>query len=236
MRTVTPRAKTDEDGSGEEDEDGDDYDEDEQDDDDEEAEEDEDDGDPVVVPSKRKRGSNKNAADTAPASRKIKYTTSVYASEQLKKPRSSRGTPVSKIFPLYSNEPWDVLKFRIRSNIGTALNLPLVQLMHCNIMFTVPHQVKDPIRLNDRKQYKHLVGNALKIKASPGAKILVEPKMLATYLGYPPAPAAAAPPPIPAVVPNGPAMLIPPGIEAGPSLSIEDFCAQYDLDDDICAR
>ncbi|KAJ7939942.1 hypothetical protein B0H13DRAFT_1850142 [Mycena leptocephala] len=113
-------SEDDEDESGEEDEDGDDYDEDEQDDDDEEEEEDEDDDDPVVVPSKRKHGSNKIAADTAPAPRKIEYTTSVYTSEQFKRPRSSRGAPVSKIFSLHSNEPWDVIKSRIRSNIGTS--------------------------------------------------------------------------------------------------------------------
>ncbi|KAJ7890333.1 hypothetical protein B0H13DRAFT_1887624 [Mycena leptocephala] len=86
-------SEDDEHESGEEDEDEDDYDEDERDDDDEEVEEDEDDDDPVAVPSKRKRGSNKNAADNTPAPRKIEYTTAVYTSEQLKKPRSSRGAP-----------------------------------------------------------------------------------------------------------------------------------------------
>ncbi|KAJ7911768.1 hypothetical protein B0H13DRAFT_2328038 [Mycena leptocephala] len=68
--------------------------------------------------------------------------------------------------------------FQIRSHIGTALNIQLVQLTHYNIMFTVPRQVTAPVRLNDRKQYKHLVANALKIKASPSTKVLVEPKMV----------------------------------------------------------
>ncbi|KAJ7922062.1 hypothetical protein B0H13DRAFT_2317823 [Mycena leptocephala] len=150
-------SEDDEDESGEEDEDEDDYEENEQDDDDED-EEDSDDDEPVVVPAKRKRGSNKNAA----------------TQEAQKLSRR----PLSKIFSLYSNEPWDILKSEIRSHIGTALNIQLVQLPHYNIMFTVPRQVTALIQLNDRKQYKNLVSNALKIKASPSAKILVEPKMV----------------------------------------------------------
>ncbi|KAJ7939894.1 hypothetical protein B0H13DRAFT_1542013, partial [Mycena leptocephala] len=38
-------------------------------------------------------------------------------------------------------------------------------------------QVKHPIQLHDLTEYKHLVTNALKIKATPSAKILIEPKV-----------------------------------------------------------
>ncbi|KAJ7893488.1 hypothetical protein B0H13DRAFT_1886369 [Mycena leptocephala] len=150
-----------------------------QDEDEEDAEGDE----PVVVPAKRKGGPKKKpgpkpmASKPAPASREIEYTTSVYTAEQAQKPRSSRGDPATAFFTLDSDEPWTTLQSKIRNNIRTALELEIVQLTHYRITFTVPRQVKHPIQLHDLTEYKHLVTNALKIKVTPSAKILIEPKV-----------------------------------------------------------
>jgi hypothetical protein len=52
-----------------------------------------------------------------------------------------------------------------------------------------------------------------------------------------PAPVPApAPAPAPAHPTNSVPMLLPFGVVPGPSLTIEAFCTQYQLDDDICAR
>ncbi|KAJ7798140.1 hypothetical protein B0H14DRAFT_3886677 [Mycena olivaceomarginata] len=138
---------------------------------------------PVVVPAKRKGGPKKKPgpkpkeSKPAPASRDIEYTTSVYTAEQVQKPRSSRGDPATAFFTLDSDEPWTTLQSKIRNNIRAALELEIVQLIHYRITFTVPRQVKHPIQLHDLTEYKHLVTNALKIKATPSAKILIEPKV-----------------------------------------------------------
>ncbi|KAJ7300523.1 hypothetical protein DFH08DRAFT_979577 [Mycena albidolilacea] len=333
----------------------------------EEEEEDDDEDEVVVIPAKRKRGQRKQlkVADAPSAPRQIEYTTSIYTSEQMAKAKSSRGPPTSNFFKFYSNEPWSALKSRLRTNIRAALELTSIQLDDYFITFTVPRQVTFPITLDDADKYEHLISNALKIKISPSAKILIEPKLnrlpiqkendddgskgkkgvkktkirnerdilpanealnakigalrerwtcptpdgrcgsehffvhpdepehfplghahfeswgaamlkgeqfatinkppnnehfdklspkllppappfsnininfppeLVSMFGRPPAP-APDPAPVAAAAPvHGPAMLIPSGCAAGPSLSVEDFCAQYDLDDEICAR
>ncbi|KAF7354461.1 hypothetical protein MVEN_01135300 [Mycena venus] len=82
---------------------------------------------------------------------------------------------------------------------------------------------------------------AAAVNNTPQININFPPELVGLF-GRPaapdPAPAAAA---TPATVPRAaPAsdvpMLISPGVDCGPSLSIEAFCALYDLDDDICAR
>jgi hypothetical protein len=74
------------------------------------------------------------------------------------------------------------------------------------------------------------------VNNAPQININFPPEFVGLF-GRPHAP-APAPTPIAAPAPaaNGPAMLIPPSAAAGPSLSVEDFCVQYDLDDDISAR
>ncbi|KAJ7732491.1 hypothetical protein B0H14DRAFT_3517623 [Mycena olivaceomarginata] len=69
------------------------------------------------------------------------------------------------------------------------------------------------------------------------------PEILGLFFGnaHGAAPAPAhAPAPAPATVPAHPTnsvpMLLPFGIVPGPSLTIEAFCTQYQLDDDICTR
>ncbi|KAJ7038484.1 hypothetical protein C8F04DRAFT_911554, partial [Mycena alexandri] len=44
------------------------------------------------------------------------------------------------------------------------------------ISFTVPRQLSDPIQLTNDSKYKYLVDHALKIKANPNAKIVIEVK------------------------------------------------------------
>ncbi|KAJ7144346.1 hypothetical protein C8R44DRAFT_601387 [Mycena epipterygia] len=74
--------------------------------------------------------------------------------------------------------------------------------------------------------------------ANPQININFPPELVGLF-GRPAAPdPVGAPVLLPRVAPPHPdvPMLISPGIAAGPSLSVEDFCTRYDLDDDICAR
>lgn len=74
--------------------------------------------------------------------------------------------------------------------------------------------------------------------ANPQININFPPELVGLF-GRPAAPdPAGAPAPVSRAAPAPPdvPMLIPPGVAAGPSLSVKDFCAQYDLDDDICTR
>ncbi|KAF7372518.1 hypothetical protein MVEN_00113700 [Mycena venus] len=130
----------------------------------EDEDEEDDDGDPVTVPSKRKHGRPKQQQKA----------------EQLNKPRSSRGVPISRFFNLYSNKLWTTLKSRIRTSIRAALNLAELSLDDFHVTFTVPHQVTSSIQLNNIENYDHLVKNAMKIKTSPSAKILIEPQQSRT--------------------------------------------------------
>ncbi|KAJ6505674.1 hypothetical protein C8R47DRAFT_1102179 [Mycena vitilis] len=139
--------------------------------DDEDDEEDEYDDEPNV-PSKRKR----RTPSPAPERRKISYTVSIYTALQLKKPKSSRGPPVTDVFEAYSDAPWERLEARIGKHIRTALDPMILDYDDYKITFTVPRQVTDPIALTGPTKYKLLVTNALNIKKSPGAKILVEQK------------------------------------------------------------
>ncbi|KAJ7794197.1 hypothetical protein B0H14DRAFT_3557770 [Mycena olivaceomarginata] len=132
------------------------------------------DDDSVIVPTKRKR---KEKAVPEPSPREIQYTTSVYTFEQTKKSRSSRGSPILDVFTFSSDKPWNTLKSRIRTNIRTALHLEMFSIDDYTVTFTVPRQVTESIPLTDYKKYKILVSNALKIKGTPSAKIVIEPKV-----------------------------------------------------------
>ncbi|KAJ7895257.1 hypothetical protein B0H14DRAFT_2558834 [Mycena olivaceomarginata] len=131
-------------------------------DDDEEESDDDDSGsdsddDSVIVPAKRKR---KEKAVPEPSPREIQYTTSVYTFEQTK-----------------TDKPWNTLKSRIRTNIRTALHLEMFSIDDYTVTVTVPRQVTESIPLTDYKKYKILVSNALKIKGTPSAKIIIKPKV-----------------------------------------------------------
>ncbi|KAK6969691.1 hypothetical protein R3P38DRAFT_2814074 [Favolaschia claudopus] len=86
-----------------------------QDDEDSSEDEEEEDGDeeeeedgPVVVPAKRKRPSRaaSEPPDVEPESREVVYTVSMFTAAQLKKPKSSRGPPMSDFFKLMSDADW----------------------------------------------------------------------------------------------------------------------------------
>ncbi|KAJ7448864.1 hypothetical protein B0H11DRAFT_2247502 [Mycena galericulata] len=165
-------------------------------------------GKALVALGKRKRGRPPKQTDnTSSKPRKIQYTTSIYTAEQVSKAKSSRGPPISKIFMFSSKEPWNTLKSKIRANIRSALNIKTRRL-----------------ELNQKAASSNI---------APQININFPPELVGV-LGRPPVP-PPAPIPVPAAV-QGPAMLIPPGATAGPNLSIDVFCTQYDLDDDICAR
>jgi hypothetical protein len=102
----------------------------------------------------------------------------VYTFEQTKKSKSSRGSPISDVFTISSDKPWNTLKSRIRTNIRTALHLEMFSIDDYTVTFTVPRQVTESIPLTDYKKYKILVSNALKIKGTPSAKIVIEPKVV----------------------------------------------------------
>ncbi|KAK7031924.1 hypothetical protein R3P38DRAFT_2774390 [Favolaschia claudopus] len=142
-------------------------------------EEEEDDG-PVVVPAKRKRPSRaaSEPPDLEPESREVVYTVSMFTAAQLKKPKSSRGPPMSDFFKLMSDADWPACKAQIRTILRTMLELEAVNLSNYDVTFTIPRHVKDPMTLQNATQYEHLVSTALQIKASPAARILIQPKLV----------------------------------------------------------
>ncbi|KAJ7435680.1 hypothetical protein B0H11DRAFT_1855347 [Mycena galericulata] len=149
-------------------------------DDDEEFEEDdeevqEDEGaeeEEEVVGKKRKRRSPSVEPVDPP---QIEYRVTIFTPEQMKKAKSSRGLPITEIILLASNKPWSSLKSRITNKIREAIDPPFVDLADYTITFTIARHVSSPIIL-DQSKYDYLVSKALKIKADPCAKILVEPK------------------------------------------------------------
>ncbi|KAK6974651.1 hypothetical protein R3P38DRAFT_2811670 [Favolaschia claudopus] len=158
-----------------------------QDDEDSSEDEEEEDGDeeeeedgPVVVPAKRKRPSRAatEPPDVEPESREVVYTVSMFTAAQLKKPKSSRGPPMSDFFKLMSDADWPACKAQIRTILRTMLELEAVNLSNYDVTFTIPRHVKDPMTLQNSTQYEHLVSTALQIKASPAAKILIQPKLV----------------------------------------------------------
>ncbi|KAJ7758408.1 hypothetical protein B0H16DRAFT_1721009 [Mycena metata] len=142
----------------------------------EDEEDEEDDNEPVVVPAKRKRGKGKKTIEKTPLVRDILVTIAVYTAEQMKKSRTSRGSPKSDLYTLTSDEPWDTLKAQIGVRICGILNPAILDLDNYDLTFTVPRHISDPIKLSDETHYKHLLKTALTIKTGPSARVIVEPK------------------------------------------------------------
>ncbi|KAF8210056.1 hypothetical protein K438DRAFT_1810766 [Mycena galopus ATCC 62051] len=135
----------------------------------------EDEDEELAPPKKRKRSKSPEKNAKAPP-RKIEYKIVVYTPEQMRKPKNSRGAPVTNVMKLLSDKPWIVLHTKILEAFDDALDSAPFDFSDYTITFTVPRQVTDPIRLNETK-YKYLVEKALEIKTNPSARILVEPKM-----------------------------------------------------------
>ncbi|KAJ7724778.1 hypothetical protein B0H16DRAFT_1736524 [Mycena metata] len=144
-----------------------------------EEEDEEDDNEPVVVPAKRKRGKGKKTIEKTPLVRDVLVTIAVYTAEQMKKSRTSRGSPKSDLYTLTSDEPWDTLKAQIGVRICGILNPAILDLDNYDLTFTVPRHISDPIKLSDETHYKHLLKTALTIKTGPSARVIVEPKPVA---------------------------------------------------------
>ncbi|KAJ7757890.1 hypothetical protein B0H16DRAFT_1885383 [Mycena metata] len=151
----------------------------ESDDEEEDDEDNEDDDEPVVVPAKRKRGNGKKIIEKVPLVREITVTIAVYSAAQMKKSRTSRGSPASEIYILNSDEPWDTLKAQVGVRICSALNPVILDFDNYNMTFTVPRRISDPVKLSSEDHYKHLLTTALGIKTSATARVIVEPKPVA---------------------------------------------------------
>ncbi|KAJ7748903.1 hypothetical protein B0H16DRAFT_1552169 [Mycena metata] len=136
----------------------------------EDDQDDQDDDEPVVVPAKRKRGKGKKIIEKVPLVREITVTIAVYSAAQMKKSRTSRGSPASEIYILNSDEPWDTLK----AQVGVRIYFD-----NYNMTFTVPRRISDPVKLSSKDHYKHLLTTALGIKTSATARVIVEPKPVA---------------------------------------------------------
>ncbi|KAF8130070.1 hypothetical protein K438DRAFT_1999531 [Mycena galopus ATCC 62051] len=106
----------------------------------------------------------------------INYKIVVYTPEQMRKPKNSRGLPVTNVFKLLSNKPWIVLHTHILEAFNNALDSAPFHFSDYSITFTIPCQVTDPIRLSETK-YTYLLEKALSIKTNPSARILIEPKV-----------------------------------------------------------
>ncbi|KAK6969286.1 hypothetical protein R3P38DRAFT_2415725, partial [Favolaschia claudopus] len=84
-------------------------------------------------------------------------TVSMFTAAQLKKPKSSRGSPMSDFFKLLSDADWPACKAQIRTILRTMLGLDAVNLSNYDVTFTIPRHVKDPMTLQNATQYEHLV-------------------------------------------------------------------------------
>ncbi|KAJ7774047.1 hypothetical protein B0H16DRAFT_1510866 [Mycena metata] len=146
---------------------------------DDEDDEGEDDDEPVVVPAKRKRGKGKKMIEKVPLVREITVTIAVYTAAQMKKSRTSRGSPASEIYTLNSDEPWDTLKAQIGVRICSALNPAILDFDNYDMTFTVSRRISDPVKLSSEDHYKHLLSTALGIKTGAAARVIVEPKPVA---------------------------------------------------------
>ncbi|KAJ7170629.1 hypothetical protein C8R43DRAFT_875556 [Mycena crocata] len=114
--------------------------------------------------------------DTESRPRKITYSICIYSPQQMKLKKSSRGPGVNDFLKLDSDEPWDTLKAQLLVKISEILAPQTLDFAQYSVTFTFPHQVTDPLPLNDQTQYDHLVENALNIKVEPKAKIVIESK------------------------------------------------------------
>ncbi|KAJ6454595.1 hypothetical protein C8R45DRAFT_1111843 [Mycena sanguinolenta] len=143
-----------------------------------EAEESEDQDEEKVVPRKRKAKGKSRATEKKPkarAARDIEYKICTYTAQQMKKSKTSRGSPITEIITLSSKELWPRLKTEILTAASNALNPPRLNFYDYCITFTVPRQVTDPIHLRNPDNYTYLVQKALSIVKNPNAKIIVEP-------------------------------------------------------------
>jgi hypothetical protein len=112
-----------------------------------------------------------------PPPREIEYKITIYTAHQMKKPRLSRGPPITQIVNLYSNESWRRLRTHILKKINTVLKPAHPNFFDYTINFTVPRQVCDPMPIADVEHYDYLVKKAL-LGKNPVAKIIVEPKQV----------------------------------------------------------
>ncbi|KAJ7131306.1 hypothetical protein C8R44DRAFT_871813 [Mycena epipterygia] len=116
-------------------------------------------------------------------------------------------------------------------------------LSHTHVECWAAAWLKDKNFANENKPPNHKLFDGLNDKSlgtrSPSCNMNFNflPELVQLFRQPAPAP-APTPAPAPAAVPfhaHVP-MLIPAPFVPGPNLSIEDFCAKHDLDDDICAR
>lgn len=91
-------------------------------------------------------------------------------------PKARRGHPELEPFKLNNDEPYDTLRAQILRTIDKLVSPPKINWEDYDITYTVPRQQTTPMKLNNEDKYAHLVECALKIKANPCVKILVEGK------------------------------------------------------------
>ena len=105
----------------------------------------------VVVPSKRSRRKTPPRAVSpkvaAPALNvptvKLDYVTAIFSAVEMGKIISKR-VPKNSSFQLQTDEPWDTLKAQLLVKITDALNPPIIDFTHYNVMIGIPRIVAKP--------------------------------------------------------------------------------------------
>ena len=106
---------------------------------------------------------------------KITYTITIFSLAELSKPQARR-QPKARFVVLASNLDWPDVQAHLKIKAIDILfpQQAAVDDAAFEIEFLIARQVPTPLPLLSENDYKHLVSNALKLKANPAVKIMIK--------------------------------------------------------------
>jgi hypothetical protein len=106
---------------------------------------------------------------------KITYTMTIFSLAELSKPQARR-EPKARFVVLASDLEWPDVRAQLKIKAIDVLfpKLAAVDDASFEIEFSIARQVPTALPLLSENDYKHLVQNALKLKANPAVKITIK--------------------------------------------------------------
>ncbi|SJL12746.1 uncharacterized protein ARMOST_16177 [Armillaria ostoyae] len=101
---------------------------------------------------------------------------SIFSAAQMSKEKRAHGSPTTTWFKINSTEPWSTFKAQILTKISDILDPTKLDFDDYNITFTIQCHSTNPLPLANAEDLNILVTRALKMKADPTTKVLVEGK------------------------------------------------------------